>query len=88
VDGFKAALGTDYDWRAIAEDAMKAFGIPLSLAWARRGGLVPGHVVCSSLAAYYYAHAGLACPPGGRLATPGDWLDLIYQQGWQRPGRP
>ena len=46
--------GTAYDWQAIVADAGHAFG--LDIAWLPdfRTGQVPGHVVCSSLAAYAY----------------------------------
>lgn len=75
-------IRTNYDWDAIADDALKAFGIPLQETWQLTDGHIPGHLVCSSLAAYLYAKAGLTCPPGQRLVTPGDWDQLIITRGW------
>ena len=81
--GAVALIGSPYDWQAIAADAAGAFGLAdvWHPAWA--AGHVPGHVVCSSLAAYLYSKAGLACPPGGREVTPSDWLDLILTHHWE-----
>src|SRR5262249_12912450 len=42
----------------------------------------PGHVVCSSLAAYLYAKAGLEHPPGDRLVSPPDWQQLLIENRW------
>lgn len=80
----RAMLGADYDWGAIARDAAGAFGLDhvWRLKWGR-SGTVPGQVVCSSAAAWLYRKAGLACPPGEREVTPGDWLALIVESGWQ-----
>ncbi len=75
-------IGTPYDWDAIAGDALHVFGIPLAEAWQLTDGQVPGHVVCSSLAAYLYAKAGLEHPPGDRLVSPGDWDQLIITNSW------
>jgi hypothetical protein len=80
-------IGTAYDWDAIAKDALSALGMPLAAAWNPDGGTVPGHVVCSSLAAYVYSKAGLTCPPGDRLVSPGDWDKLIISHGWQVAAR-
>jgi len=82
--GAVALLGTPYDWEAIAQDAAGAFGLDdvWQLRWGK-AGTVPGHVVCSSLAAYLYASAGLDCPAGDREVTPGDWLALWLERGWQ-----
>lgn len=77
-------IGTPYDWDAIADDALHAFGIPLAEAWNVTGGSVPGHVVCSSLAGYLYAKTGLAHPAGDRLVSPGDWEQLIITHGWNQ----
>jgi hypothetical protein len=81
-------LGTAYDWQAIAHDAGSVFG--LDHAWQLRwgpAGQVPGHVVCSSLAAWLYQQAGLACPPGDREVAPADWLALWIERGWSAPAR-
>ena len=36
----------------------------------------PGHVVCSSYAAWLYIHVGLDAPSGQRSVTPADWTDF------------
>jgi len=78
--GALALIGTSYDWEAIAGDAAQAFG--LKGLWQPKFGTVPGHVVCSSLAAYLYTKAGLPCPQGGRQVTPADWLAFIISGGY------
>lgn len=81
--GAKAMLGTEYDWEAIVQDAGAAFGLDKAweLKWGK-AGTVPGQVVCSSLAAFLYAKAGLDHPEGGREVTPGQWLELWIEKGW------
>lgn len=81
-DTMLAMIGTAYDWTAIVADAAGAFGLGeiWHPAW---DGTVPAHVVCSSLAAWGYSKAGLTCPPGGREATPADWVGLIMANRWQ-----
>lgn len=80
----QAMLGTAYDWEAIAADA--ASDLHLDTAWLPGWhGTVPGHVVCSSLAAYAYGKAGLGCPAGGRTVQPSDWDQFILTRGWERP---
>jgi len=82
-------LGTPYDWLGgIAEDAMNALG--LGALWAEKDpatGLVPGHVVCSSLAAWVYDRSGLAAPhpDDWRHVQPGDWAAWVTEQGWLHP---
>ena len=76
-------IGTAYDFEAIAADAGHAFG--LDTAWLPdfKTGQVPGHVVCSSLAAYAYSKSGLAHPPGNdRTIEPADWDTWITTQAW------
>jgi hypothetical protein len=75
-------LGTPYDWDAIAADAAGAFGLRDVWGMKWTDGQVPGHVVCSSLAAYLYQHCGLACPPGDRTVSPADWLKLLITNHW------
>jgi hypothetical protein len=78
-------LTTPYDWASIVEDAGIAFG--LTNIWHERvGGTVPGHIVCSSLAAYAYDKAGLTAPTPDdyRHVTPGMWCDLIERNRWQK----
>jgi len=71
-------LSTPYDWLAIAGDVADAFHLPH--IWDEDWhGRAPGHVVCSSLAAYLYVIAGLASPKpkdAGRT-TPADWEQFI-----------
>jgi len=83
VEGAAALLGTPYDWAAICQDAAGAFGLDdvWQLRWGR-AGTVPGHVVCSSLAAWLYSKAELECPPGDREVTPADWLAMWIQHDW------
>lgn len=81
ADGSEKLHGTAYDWLAIADDALNAFGMHIHDAWGT-GGRPPGAVVCSSLAAYLYAKAGLPHPAGDRLVTPADWADLVIHHGW------
>jgi hypothetical protein len=79
-------LGTSYDWLGgIAEDAFNALG--LGALWAEKDpatGLVPGHVVCSSLAAWAYDRTGLAAPHPAdwRHVTPGDWAAFCLAAKW------
>jgi cell wall-associated NlpC family hydrolase len=79
-------LGTPYDWvGGIAEDALKALRLPE--LWAEKDpatGLVPGHVVCSSLAAWVYDRDGLLAPAPAdwRHVTPGDWAGFIIRAAW------
>lgn len=76
-------LGTPYDWQGgIAADALVALHLgdlaaKLDTWWGWHDGtnLRPGHVVCSSLAQWVYAHLGLPCPKvaDAELCTPADW---------------
>lgn len=80
----KALLGTAYDWEAIVADGAADLGIhiPKDLWKPDWTGAVPGHVVCSSSAAYAYTVAGLACPAGARGAQPADWDEFILTRAW------
>lgn len=88
VTGMQAMIGTAYDWEAIGADGLKSIGINIDLAWQPdsyeygTAGTVPGHVVCSSSAAYLYSKAGLPHPAGDRLVTPADWLKFAILHGW------
>jgi hypothetical protein len=48
-------------------------------------GTVPGHLVCSSAAAYAYGKAGLPRPPGDRACQPAGWDTFILTRGWETP---
>ena len=84
-------LGTDYDWaEGIARDAFLDLDMPGQ--WRRSDpvtGLLPAHVVCSSLAAYGYDRTGLPAPhrPGEGVAQwrdvePSDWRAWTESAGW------
>jgi hypothetical protein len=83
-DGAVAMIGTPYDWEGIAADAADA--LDLGALWHPRFGQVPGHVVCSSLAAWLYGKAGLDKPAGDREVSPADWLAFII--GHKFEGQP
>ena len=80
----EAMLGTKYDWQAIAADAFQDLGIRDLFAqnWEEQG--VPGHVVCSSYAAYIYSSLGMSHPTSSsdRLTTPQDWAEFIITKAW------
>jgi hypothetical protein len=79
-------LGAPYDWEAIEGDAAEALHLPeVWQAWGH-GTTMPGHVVCSSSAAWAYHRAGIPAPElgGGRFTEPGDWDAFIATQGWKR----
>jgi hypothetical protein len=46
---------------------------------------MPGHVVCSSSAAWAYRVNGLAAPElgGGRFTEPADWDAFITEAPWE-----
>lgn len=78
-------LGTKYDWEAIADEALLAFHLPSLFTRDWKGQGVPGHVICSSFAAWLYTHVGLPCPTADPtyLVTPADWVEFILSNGWQ-----
>jgi hypothetical protein len=80
----KAALGTPYDWEGIAKDAADALGLPALWASRKWGTSPPGHVVCSSLAAWAYGKAGLARPLVHPMpeTTPADWVEFVMTRGY------
>ena len=80
----ESMLGTAYDWEAIADDTAQAFGLP-GIWKPGTKGVVPGHVVCSSLAAYAYDRNGLKAPAPGdyRHVTPGNWDEFILTRAWE-----
>lgn len=102
VDTFLAScaesLGIAYDWVGIAEDTCKALKLD-NLAhaidplwrWGGPGKELPGHVVCSSLAAMLYEKAGWARPSAGeggdpaRGVTPAMWWDWSDRTLWTVP---
>jgi hypothetical protein len=82
----KAAIGTPYDWPAIAHDAAEALHLPHLWALTKWGPEVPAHVVCSSVAAWAYQRGGLAHPKLHPLpeTTPADWVEFVMERGWLR----
>ena len=79
-----ALIGTGYDWEAIVADGLNDVGVKIPGWQANWNGTVPVHVVCSSLAAYGYAKAGLKCPSGDRLVQPADWDTFILDKAWAK----
>ena len=88
------SLGIAYDWVGIAEDTLNALhATDLSAAidplwrWPSKSGQLPGHVVCSSLAAMLYEQAGWAHPDLGseRTCEPSDWWQWSNNRGWVIP---
>lgn len=75
-------LGTAYDWAAIADDTLRAFRMD-DLFGQTVNGVVPGHVVCSSYAAFLYDLYGWDRPGvPDRDCEPADWAALIMARGW------
>lgn len=81
-------LGAPYDWEAIEGDTADAFRLPEVWAKWGDGTSVPGHVVCSSAAAWAYERAGLAAPGSGdaRFVEPADFDLFIETEAWSREG--
>jgi hypothetical protein len=91
--GCAKSIGVRYDWVGIAEDACDALHVPdLAAAidplyrWPASHGLLPGEVVCSSLAAMLYdlpavrwAHPDLGTE---RRCEPADWWDWSDRALW------
>ena len=69
----ESMLGTPYDWAGIARDGLEAIDASATFASSWHGQGPPGHVVCSSFAAWLYGHVNLDAPLGGSNVTPADW---------------
>ena len=87
--GCAKSLGVAYDWVGIAEDALDDAHVPdlaaaIDPLWRWKPGQVPGHVVCSSLAAMLYGQVGWAHPDLGteRVCQPADWWKWSDGQEW------
>jgi hypothetical protein len=89
------SLGIRYDWVGIAEDTLDALQVhDLSVLidplwrWPSKHNLLPGHVVCSSLAAMLYDLASVAWahPDLGdeRDCEPADWWQWSQAQAWKQ----
>jgi hypothetical protein len=92
--GAARLTGTPYDWVGIGEDDLLALhlddmaaAVDRLWAWPVHGGLLPGHVVCSSAWAWLYAARSLARPALGRerSCTPGMWWDFNNGELWRGP---
>jgi hypothetical protein len=92
--GCAKSLGIAYDWLGILEDVSQVVAPDLSAdidhlwRWPDpKSGLLPGHVVCSSLAAMLYdlPAVGWQHPDLGteRLCTPEMWWDWADQEQWR-----
>ncbi len=93
------SLGISYDWVGIAEDTLDALDVhdlsglidPL-WRWPSLHNLLPGHVVCSSLAAMLYdlPSVGWAHPDLGdeRECEPADWWQWSQAQTWNQTSIP
>lgn len=84
----EAMLHTPYDWPAIAGDAIADLHLPL--LWPERWNApTPGHVVCSSLAAWAYDKAALKAPAGSldiaqvAYVQPGDWARFMLMNSYE-----
>lgn len=78
-------LGVGYDWAAIGMDVVEA--LSLERLWRDHpwGDRPPAHIVCSALASWTYARAGLAGPAAPwRTTTPGDWSEFVLTRGWEQ----
>jgi hypothetical protein len=86
-DNIVKTLSTQYDWPAIAGDALMLLApdLPKLFAVNWHGQGAPGHVVCSSYAAWLYRVAGLAHPSVGqeRFCEPADWTSFDETKAWQ-----
>lgn len=84
--GMTAMLKVAYDWTAIEKvaftDLERQAGVSWDMPWD--GPTPPAHVICSSLASYWYAQAGLAGPHSWR-STPLDWATFTQRRGWEHP---
>jgi hypothetical protein len=88
------SLGIAYDWVGIEEDTLDALHVEDLSAlidrlwrWPANHNLLPGHVVCSSLAAMLYdlPSVGWAHPDLGieRVCEPADWWRWSEALGWK-----
>jgi hypothetical protein len=89
------SLGISYDWVGIAEDALSACQVEDLSAlinplwqWPSKHNVLPGHVVCSSLAAMLYdlPSVGWAHPDLGseRECEPADWWQWSQARAWMQ----
>jgi hypothetical protein len=75
-------IGTAYDWCSITDDTLRAFHMH-DLFSQTLNGTVPGHLVCSSYAAFLYERQGWERPAvTDRDTEPGDWTAFALEHGW------
>jgi hypothetical protein len=84
-DALVAAIGTPYDWNAVAQDAAEALHLPVLFS-ERISKKVPGHVVCSSLAEWAYMRGDLDRPQVADIANtfPSDWVQFCILRQWAK----
>jgi hypothetical protein len=88
VEAAKTVVGTKYDWSAIAAEGLQALHI--NAFWQHElpdytTGRLPTSLICSALADWAYAKAGLDNPGGNtrtRLTTPADWAEFVTLRQW------
>jgi hypothetical protein len=87
IQAAKGLKGTEYDWPAIFVEGLQALRItPFWTLPERPKDRLPTSLICSALADWAYAKAGLANPGGDsrtRLTTPADWEMFITTRGWE-----
>jgi hypothetical protein len=86
VEAVKGIKGTRYDWGAIFVEGLEALRItPFWTLEERPKDRLPTSLICSALADWAYAKAGLPNPGGdqrNRLTTPADWAEFVLTKGW------
>ena len=82
-------LGTPYDWDAIFQAAADDLHLPelFNSDPSKWGTTVPGHVICSALAAWMYDHLGMAAPTECRDTQPSDWTAFDLARSWLTPAQ-
>lgn len=83
----ESMLGVTYDWRAVITDILMVAHLDTLTNTSWRDRASPGHLVCSSLAAFLYGQVGLDRPSAHkpRYTTPADWEAFIDRRGYSRP---
>jgi hypothetical protein len=89
VEAVKGIKGTRYDWGAIFVEGLEALRItPFWTLEERPKDRLPTSLICSALADWAYAKAGLPNPGGDaktRLTTPADWAEFVLTKHWEMP---
>lgn len=89
VDAVRGIKGTQYDWAAIFVEGIQALRItPFWTLAERPADRLPTSLICSALADWAYAKAGLPNPGGNahnRLTTPADWATFVITRAWETP---